>query len=506
MRTMEQILKGDSIDAFYLRGKKDPAFWIERVFGWHIKPCHREWIDLWRRHDRVCIVAPTGFGKTCIFGVGIPLWILYYKPGSEVLVISKIMEHATKLLERNKDMILKNELLRELEPEERLKVTWTKTKIETANGSRLFCRPYTESIKGFHLNYVVADELASYANHDIFFRYVLTRVTAERGKLVGITTPESETDIPHKLLENKQFVTRFYPAMKSRKYEGRKGFDSPIYKRMKYGESIFPELYPPERLAEIRESMGSIKFDREYMVDTLAVEDALFPPNMVLNCWDDKIDFSDNVEGACYIGCDLAYSTGKDADYTVFVVVDNVGAAAVVRRIVRMRGVAIPIQRKELIKLSETFHPKAVLIDESLFGSNFIQDLRMQGLRAVGCRFDYKRRINYLMNLRRIIEERKIIFPHKPGSRAEHLTDELYKELTAMRKVKTQSGITSYQSSAAHDDMVMALALAVSAVPVKVHAKGDLLIGTKRESKPEDKTLNTKAIENKTLNTKAIIL
>ena len=243
MRTLNEILNGEDINSFHMRGMVDPAFWIERVFGYYIKPCHKEWIDLWYKYDRVCIVAPTGFGKTCIFGIAIPLWILFYKPKEEVLVISKIMDHATKLLERIKDNILNNELLKRLEPEEKFKVTWTKTKIETSNGSRVFCRPYTESIKGFHINYVLCDELSSYVDHDIFFRYVLTRVTAEKGKLAAITTPESGVDLAHKLLDNKQFVTKFYPAIKMKKFEGRNGFDSPIYRNMEYGESIFPEIY-----------------------------------------------------------------------------------------------------------------------------------------------------------------------------------------------------------------------------------------------------------------------
>jgi len=451
MRTMEEILQGMDEKEFIVYGRINPAFWIERVLGLTLKPFHREWIDMFLSHDRVVIVAPTGHGKTAIFGVAIPLWLAFYNRRKQILIVSNVIDQSVKILERIKTAIATNELLKILEPEQKDKLTWTKTEINTSTKCKIFCKPYNENIRSFHVDYVICDEAAQYKDHSIFERWVITRVTAKGGKLAVISTPVSAIDLPNKLLKNPVFVGKVYSA-----------FD-------KEGKPIFPELYSEKRLEEIKQTMGSIRFRQEYMCDVVAMEDAFFPPNLVLNAFDEKLDFkSESQGGRIYIGADFAVGTGKDVDYTVFTVVETEGDKYYIRKIERYKGMPISAQIRRLESLYNQYRPEAIYLDESTFGVTILQELRSKQIRAVGCKFDFASRNNYLMNLRKILEDGKLVIPRKAGGSCLALTDKLYKELTSFIVTKTPSGATTYKTTAAHDDMVMSLALALSGIkPVK---------------------------------------
>ena len=787
MRTLKEITKGMSIETIRFLGQFDPAFWIERVLGYMVKDFHKEWIDLFFKHDRLCIIAPTGHGKTAIFGVALPLYLACYKRNQQILIISNVLEQSTKILERIKAEITGNEYLRFLEPEEKMQFTWTKTEINTSTGCKIFCKPYTANVRSYHVNYCICvppytlidtdkgakpirdvqpgdyvkthnarykkvlrvfkrnidehileikagnnvlkitknhpllvrrgkvlkwikaeklkisdklcypmrgkikmlrlpkkgvkplddyiminedvarlfglfaaegsvdrssikftfgshekeliqetqnllrswfhvesnidnhnkwastvytcsvslrdlfiklfgrgcrsrkvpeiifkspeiiqahfvkgwldgdghysqhgavgsttskdlatgiaklaeniglkvtvtkkpniymlrfsaasvrkllslvanrrsrrfiymkiksmcwkryrgevynleveddnsyvangiivhncDEAAQYSDHSIFERWIITRVTAKDGKLVVISTPVSAIDLPHKLLHNPNFYGRIYTAIKTKRLNEKPEFYSPIYDKLKEGEPIFPELYSKEKLEIIKQSMTSIAFEREYLCNVLVSENSLYPPNLVIECFDESIGFQEPEGGSVYIGADFAVGTGKEADYTVFTVIENDGKNIYIRWIERHKGMAISAQMNRLVELNDRFHPKFIYMDESTFGATFVQELRQKQLPVVGCKFDFRSRNNYLLNLYKIIEDGILVIPRKRQTHT--LTDELFIELTSFIETKTQAGAVTYKSTAAHDDMVMSLALAVSGV------------------------------------------
>jgi len=792
MRTEREILGDLDEEAFHVIGSRDPAFWIERTLGYYLKHFHKEWIDLFLKHNRLCIIAATGHGKSAIFGVAIPLWLSFYKRNKKILVVSHTMEQAVSLLDRIKFEIANNEMLKRLEPEQKQGYVWSKTVIDTTTGCRIFCKPYNENLRGYHVDYCICvppntlidtekgavpikdikpgdkvkthnaryrkvlrvfkrnidehvleivagnnilkitrnhpllvrrgsvlkwvkaedlrmtdklcypirgkirmirlpkigvkplddyimvnedvarlfglfvaegsvdrssirftfgshekelieetrkllktwfrvesridahnnwattvyacsvslrklfvslfgenchnrkipkiifdspesvqasflkgwldgdghyrksgavgstvseqlaydivklaaglnlkvtlhkkpgiyllsfsaasvrklrsitgtrrnrrfiylkiksiswkryrgpvynleveddnsyiangivvhncDEAAQYKDHSIFERWIITRVTAKNGKLVVISTPVSAIDLPHKLLRNPIFYSKIYTALKPRMTENPEYY-SDICKNLKEGEPLFPELYSKEKLEAIKQSQGSLRFEQEYMCNVLVVEDALYPPNMVVECFDESLDFQLPEGGTVYIGADFAVGTGKDADYSVFTVIENNGEKNFIRKIERYKGMPISAQIKRLEELCHAYKPKAIYLDETTFGVSIVQELRSKQLPVVGCKFDLKSRNNYLMNLRKIIEDRRLVIPRKPGSFCVSLTDKLFTELTSFVISKTQAGLVTYKSTAAHDDMVMSLALAVSGVQKKM--------------------------------------
>lgn len=470
MRTESDILNGISFEELQAIGSRDPAYWIERVCtfgnpkGVIIKPFHRELIDLYLKHDRLCIMAPTGHGKSSVFGIGIPLWLAYFKTNQQMLIVSNTLDQSMGILERMKNEISDNELLRTLEPEDSKKTTWTKTEINLNGNNKIFCKPYTANIRSYHVNYCFCDEGAQYRDHSIFERWIITRVTAKGGKLVLSSTAMSAIDLPHKLMKNPVFVTKIYTALKSSQLQEKPEYFSHIYDDLKEGEPIFPELYSQEYLKEIESSQGTIRFKQEYMNDVFVIgEEALFPPAIVINCFDENLDFGLGEGNKIYIGVDFAFGTGDEADYFVITVIENNGIKNYIRKIEKYHGMPISAQIKRLEEINTIYRPVMFFVDETHYGQSMLQDMRSRRIPVTGCPFDMKSRNNYLINLRKMLEDVNIIIPRK-GTNCSAITDDLYIQLTSFIQTKTPSESVTYKSTAVHDDIVMSLALAVSGV------------------------------------------
>lgn len=477
MRTVDEILKGGvSEEMLNIIGATDPAFWIENVIGLNIEPFHREWFDLYTKNDKVILIAPTGHGKSELFGVAIPIWYAWFNRNKEILIVSNTDEQAKKIIERIVACIADNEMLKKLLPEKMSDVTWTKKEINTTTKVKMFSRPYNDNLRGYHVNLCICDEGSQYKDHSTFERYVFTRVTAKGGKLVMITTPKNAVDLPDKYLEKYEHDIK----------EGIKPtFIVKKYTALVDGVPIFPERvdhfgnkigYSIDKLNEIKDTMGSIRFEQEYMCNVMALEDSLFPPEMVMDCMDDNLNFEQIIDGKkIYIGVDLAFGTGKDADFTVFTVIESVGGKYYIRHIERHKGMLISVQANRLDELNRIYKPKNIFVDQSNFGTGMVQDLRSKQLNVTGCPFDFASRNRYLLNLRKVIEDKMLVIPR--GTSSLDLTDKLYLELTSFVPVKMPSGIVSYKATTKHDDMVMSLALSLCGIKM-VASLGNKLLFT----------------------------
>ena len=456
MRTELDILGDMTFEQFSIVASRDPAFFIEHMIIDEksgetviLKDFHREWIDLVMKNDRVIVVAPTGSGKTAIVGIGMALWKAFFEKNTEILIVSNTEPQAKGILERIKYQIAENEMLKILEPE--VKDTWNKTEIILNRNIKIFCKPYNENLRSYHVDFIIADEISQYKDHTVFDRYLITRISAKKGKIVAFTTPKTAVDLAAKLLKNPTFVGKSYKMI----------INSPPG-NLFGGESIFPERFSIEYLKYLRDSMGSIAFQREYMCDVLSLEDSFFPPKLVVNCWDEELDFSMKTEtDFVYMGVDFAVGEGKDADYFVITVIQVEGNKQYIKYIERHRGMAISSQKLRLIELNSIFKPKALRLDESYYGIDVVQELRQNQLPVIGMKFDYQSRKSYLLNLRRLIEDTTLVIPKKNNGMCTFLTDELYLELTSFIVSTTPAGLEKFETIAAHDDMVMSLALAV---------------------------------------------
>ena len=423
-----------------------PDYFAEKILNLDIESFHREW--LWAVHtkDRVAIQAPTGFGKTTIVGVAYAIWFVMYHQNKQVLIVSKSMPQSSKLLEQIKNTILENPLLQELIPD--TKDTWTKTEINTSTRCKIFCRPYSVNIKGFHVDLIICDEAASFLDPNIFYRFVVTRAAAKNGKVVCISTPESIADLMAQLKVNPEYWSKVYISEVD-------------------GKSIWPSHFPMSKLNRIRAEIGEAAYQREYLCNPQAQRDrGVFNPGDISECYDANSKFGSpsSKEAQVYIGADFAIASGRTADFDAYVVVERKGEYVSIIHGERHKGMPVVSKVDRLIELYEIYKPIRMIVDESMVGAAVIEGLREKGIPVEGQDFSSKNRNKLLVELSKLISTYKLIIPRNSNDEAAlEFTNILTGELLGFVETKTLMQSTAILSEAPHDDTVMALALACKA-------------------------------------------
>ncbi len=445
MRTMTEILGKDSLINFLTKCQVDFKFFCERVLGFTVKPFHLEWFNNRQNNSRVSILAPTGFGKTTILGIAFPLWKVFFSRNKQVLIISKTLPQATRVLMIIRGTIEDNELLLDLKPKNASE-TWSKQIIETSTKCKILCRPYSINIKGEHVDIIILDEASSYQDTNLYFDYVVPRCAAKNGKIILISTPESTSDLMA-VIKTREAVysSKSYPAIVN-------------------GESIWPEQFPMEKLRATEKELGDQFFKKNYMCDpTAESEDSIFKMSGIMDCFDTQRGFSTDIKGKSYMGCDFAISDSPTADFDAYVVIDKVDNYFIIKHIEIHKGFITTAKTRRIGELHELYKTLKIRVDESNIGSTVIDDMRGKALPIIPQGFHSKERRALLNNLRNVIDGKKLIIPRSGNDmKAIKLTNELTKQLIGFVEVRNQlTGNRNIISTSAHDDIVMALAMAV---------------------------------------------
>lgn len=467
MRSKKEILQGEDEALFLLKCSIDPRIWFRRVLGLDIQPYHEEWINktltgFGNTGRFLCIQAHRGSGKTHIMGFGIITWLLWFgrpdRPGEPVkcLVTSDAKEQAMKIMEEISTNIQENELLQLLVPEHREK-TWKATELTTPNNSKVYCKAFTPSIRGAHVDYTLCDEGGQYKDHNIFRHVVSPTVNNRRGTIVVIGTPESEIDLLQELSRNSQYWSKKYPIYSE--------IDGKLV-------SLWPSRFPMEEIEKIRKRDGESSFQKEYLLNPRAeTENSLFPAHLIADCFDYKTSFVNTKEVAeaqdhvIYMGCDFAIAQGPRADFDSYVVVEKFGDFSTILHGERHRGLPMAAKVNRLLNLYARYKPRSILCDRSNVGQAIIESLRAQLLPVEGIDFQPMNRNAMLIALRQIIENKKLIIPrNEEDLLGMAFTNVLIKELVDFRETKTRTGLITYQSTGAHDDTVMSLCLAIKGI------------------------------------------
>ena len=229
MRSESEILGGMDRTLFDIRCKFDFKFFCEKMLGLTglggILDFQLDWFNLAERSVNTVIEAPSSSSKTEIMGVCYPLWYLYTKNEKlEILLVSKTVQQAEgNLLDRIKDYIMDNEILKKALVPEDSRVTWNKSGIKTINQSKLKNVPYNVNIKGYRAHLIICDEADSYEDVDIFFNHVTSR-PHPGGKIILISTPEGTTKLIGQLKELASHSDEFqdYKFMKTTSFRFKK--------------------------------------------------------------------------------------------------------------------------------------------------------------------------------------------------------------------------------------------------------------------------------------------
>ena len=263
-------------------------------------------------------------------------------------------------------------------------------------------------------------------------------------KLRMIGTPFTYTDIFTQLEENPAYTVRKYPC-----------FDS-------MNEPLWPERWDAEALEQRKSEIGSLKFTREYLCIPVSTGTALFGQDHILKAKNRdyilKLGHRKDKGYKYYVGVDPAIST--DGDYNVIMVleVDDEKNKTIVH-VDRAKNVQFRENVEKLVLIGKIFEPEVVLYETNTFAKAFTQELR--SISDLNVRdFDTTRRKKQeiILNLQMNFENNKIRLPYGDNN-SRRLTSALIEELSMFSI--TESG--KFEGVGAHDDLVMALALANAA-------------------------------------------
>jgi hypothetical protein len=155
------------------------------------------------------------------------------------------------------------------------------------------------------------------------------------------------------------------------------------------------------------------------------------------------------------IGCDW----GRANDYTVFMVVDISTQAVVAME--RSNRVDYTLQCERLKVLNERWQPEQIIAEQNSIGQPIIEQLTRDGLRIDGFTTTNASKAKAIESLALAFEREEIRILNDPVMIA---------ELVAYQSEQLPSGLSRYGApSGQHDDTVMALAMAWSAVSGQDH-------------------------------------
>lgn len=491
MRTRQEIVGDVPLQLFIFKCNTDFKFFAEQVLGitsyGGIHNFQVAWIRAALKYKKLIIESGAGSSKTEIMGAAYPLWLMFKDKNLKILLVSKTLEQSSSnILSRIKRYIEDNELLKEMFVPEDYRNTWNATEIRTKNGHWVKNVPYNLNIRGYRADLILADEIDSYEDVNIFFEHVLSRLYPQ-GQIIGFSTPTGPTKIIGLLKEKATggLLTGWY-FMKTPYLVDFEGNPAKIENKedIKDYESIWPEWWTKEKLEEKWEQ-GKANWLRNYMcIDVGEIDDAIFPIKNIIASFDYVRGFSETLDQECmyFIGADFAISDGPRADFDAFVVVEKKGGQYIIKWIETHKGWQRPEKVNRLKELYNQYLSDAgtfLIVDESNMGTMVMNDLRSLGVPVTGQNFHSAARKNLITNLGSVFSGKSIVIPRDHTDEdcvkySEMLKDQL---IGFKRKRSEKTGAELIESKARHDDIAMSLAMAMN--EAVLHEEMDLgpLIG-----------------------------
>ena len=489
MRTQEEILNGMDKSFFDFKCKYDFKFFCEKMLDLTeyggIHEFQLDWFRLAEKSVNTVIEAPSSSSKTEIMGVCYPLWHLYTKSKKmEILLVSKTVAQAEgNLLDRIKDYIMNNEILKRALVPDDARVTWNKMGIKTSNQSTIKNVPFNVNIKGYRAHLIICDEADSYEDVDIYFNHVTSR-PHPGGKIILISTPEGTTKLIGQLKEKIESSAEFddYKFMKTTslifKDTGKFVTGKDISNLDDFNDLIKKNLIEPLwkendnfSFAKLKQKflLGKYTFFQNYLCEIIGEsEDAAFPLSCIVDTYDNKLGFSflKDESAQYFIGADFAISTGPRADFDAYVVIESLNGVYTLKYIEMSKGLQRPQKIQRLKFLYEQFYTTMgtrVVADKSNMGTMVINDLRALGVTVIPQGFSGVARFELINILSNVFQSQgSLVIPKNPENESDNkLINELQNQLMGFKRTKTDKGNETYLSKARHDDIAISLAMAI---------------------------------------------
>ena len=393
-----------------------------------------------------------------------PLFKTFLFKNTDVLIVTNIPKMARRNLRVLKRIVDENELLLEKKDMSNLRELKWGDKEVVYNEGMIETLSIGTTPRSAHVPIVILDDPLRDDNKysdDYILNFVraqlLPCVKRLQGRLIVNGTPMSTSDVFHRLMNTDVdgngtiiraggisalgFYSKAFPAITD----------------MSTKEVYMPEVYTWNDLMEIKAIQGDIVFTREYMVNVVSDDFAIFPEGMVKKCTKHEFELESvgRLNATYVIGVDLATSASKTADYSAFCVLEyDVDKGVKILRAMVNERMTAEEQEKTLISLARKFNNAFVYVEKNNIGEYIRQKLENNNIYCDGFSSTKESKSNAVKFLRSEMANRRIFFPEWDGE-----SDILKKQLInygykVVRGKKVMCALTG------HDDMVSALFIA----------------------------------------------
>lgn len=334
------------------------------------------------------------------------------------------------------------------------------------NGGYIEAYGFGAEIRGDHVDLIIVDDilrsdnkLSDQAIEDFMNEELEPMIGDRRGQIILIGTRKHEGDIFGKIDENPGWKSVNFPAI------------------VNWEKKILqcPDRYTWEDLMMKMAVQGKRSFLKEYQNEFYSGSLSLFDSEdikLAKSKGSDIILQKKGTPNAYYVaGVDTARAGGASADFTVVIVLE-IDQKDYTRKIVHMwraKGKKIKIQVREIAEITRKFNNCMTMVEKNNMGQEFIDQLideynvDVEDFTTTSTGKGKKEDlIRLLVNT---FENEKIIIPQ--GNKETRIQMEtLINELNKFQAVKTPKGNEQLKGVGAHDDTVIALALANKAAQI----------------------------------------
>ena len=430
------------------------SFLFENVLGLNMSEHHRDMANKLLNEDnkQVFLQAARGHGKSEEVSVAYPIYLLLTKGSNsaqpyQICLVSSTESQMRKLMQRIKNYIEATSILRELlYPNKIHEAKWNESELITKNNVQLIGKPMGSSIRGLHVQMAILDDVLTDESADVegakeIFKGVISPIVrTKKGRMVVVGTPMSFDDLFADLFDKDQYptaVTGFYPA------------------RLADGNPLWSDRFSREELDLIEKNMGPIKWAREYMLQPIGAGAMLFDEALVMGSVSKDQVLNKYDETQYFLGCDIALSSSKSANYSVFIVIEkNPKTPLRVVEIWREQGVSTNDQINIIKNLHRRYNFSKICIEKIGLSYGMVEELEIDDVtRSVIEPFvtNQRNKEDILSRLHVLMKNKQLLIPND---------DNLIKELLTFGIKKKKDGNQTYETLGKHDDMVMALSIA----------------------------------------------
>lgn len=438
-----------------------------------------EWSNLTQLYPWSCYLCARASGKSFQWSYAFILWRLwsYTRPTAyrqdttdnanrkETCYITNTFTLAKVQIAKVTEEIEANDLIKEkLNPYNKASIGETAIKTET--GSTLHVRGKDSMIRGLHVGACLCDDMPDesslYSDEQREKLKELLKGTIEPivepyGYFLVTGTPYSSA--PNELYQVLKADKRFYC------------FEYPIL--FPDGRPLAPDRYTFEQILDKKEELGTIVFNREYLVVPISDTSTIFPYEYLMRSiiGMETIRFASSIDDfpfkltRVHIGVDFAVSGNIGADYTVYSVwgkdaMDNYYLLYYYRK----RGMSHNEQVDKIVQLDRLFHPNKIRCEANGFQSILSGLAKERGLKNIEpfttTEGNKKDLYTGLPSLSAMFERGQIKCPYAIGE-TRQAVDLMFGEFSS---ITFRSDNGKLEAASGHDDVVMANFISINSL------------------------------------------